>query len=541
MLRLTHGLRPYFLLTLLSLAVFLPGLASVPPIDRDESRFAQASHQMLESGDYIRIQFQDESRAKKPVGIYWMQAASARLFGAEQSIWAYRLPSVLGALAAVLLTFAFGQSLFGRPAALVGAALLAGAFMLVSEAHQAKTDAVLLASVVAAQGVLARFYMAGNGAAKRPGQGVILTFWLAQGVGILIKGPMVPFISLLTLATLWIADRRIGWLRGIRPLAGLLVVAAMVGPWVAAISSATGGQFIGQAVKSDLLPKLLGAQESHGAPPGYYLLLMTATLWPASLFALPGFVRAVKARQSAALRFCLAWIVPAWIVFEAVPTKLPHYVLPTYPALALLAGIAVVAGDGVLQSRWAKAYYGVWALVGLALASLFVYAPVRLGEGLTWLSAPAAIAAVLSGLVPAVMAWRGRAQAAVAASLVGAILTYGLAFQALLPNLDQMWLSQRVAALLPPGTPAAAAGYHEPSLVFLLGTKTSLTDGYGAGRFLLTTPDAVAVVEAADETQFHATIDAAGRSVHLVGRVDGFNYSRGRPASLQVWDLDGKP
>ncbi|MDR3435874.1 glycosyltransferase family 39 protein [Telmatospirillum sp.] len=541
MQRLTGGMRPYLLLIVLSLALYLPGIAAVPPIDRDESRFAQASHQMLESGDYIRIKFQEESRAKKPVGIYWLQAASARLFEAPQSIWAYRLPSMAGALAAVLLTFYFGQTLVGRPAALIGAALLAGAFMLVSEAHQAKTDAVLLAATVAAQGVLGRLYLAGNGAAKRPGQAIILAFWVAQGVGILIKGPMVPMVSLLTLGCLWIADRRIGWIRGIRPFAGLLVVAAMVGPWAAAVSTATDGQFIGQAVKTDLLPKLLGAQESHGAPPGYYLLLMTATLWPASLFALPGFVRAVKARQASALRFCLAWIVPAWLVFEAVPTKLPHYVLPTYPALALLAGVAVAAGDQTLRAGWAKAYYGLWAFVGLALAALFVIAPTRLGESYTWLSAAPAAAALLSGLLPTVLAWRGRFQAAVVAALAGAVLTYGLAFQTLLPHLDRMWLSQRVAAALPQGTPVAAAGFHEPSLVFLLGTATRLTNGAGAADFLLSTPDAVAVVEKASETGFLATIAEAGRSVHKIAEVDGLNYSSGRAAALGLWDLESKP
>jgi len=539
--RLTGGLRPYFLLIVLSLGLFLPGLAAIPPIDRDESRFAQASHQMLESGDYVRIQFQDESRAKKPVGIYWMQAASARLLSAEQSIWAYRLPSVAGALAAVLLTFLFGQSLVGRPAALVGAALMAAAFMLVSEAHQAKTDAVMLAAAVAAQGVLGRFYMAAGNAGRRPGLGVVLTFWIAQGIAILIKGPIVPMISLLTIATLSIADRRIGWLRGIRPIAGAIVVAAIVGPWVAAISTATQGQFIGQAVKSDLLPKLLGAQESHGAPPGYYLLLVTATLWPGSLFALPGLVRAVRNRKALALRFCLAWIVPAWLVFEAVPTKLPHYVLPTYPALALLGGLAVVAGDGMLRSRGAKVFYGLWALVGIALAILFVAAPLRLGEGRSWLSAPAALAALLGGLVPAALAWRGRFQVAVAACLVTAVLTYGLAFQTLLPSLDRMWLSQRIAKALPPGTPVAAAGFHEPSLVFLLGTKTQLTDGAGAARFLLSTPDAVAIVEAASSADFQTELARAGRTAHKVSEVDGLNYSRGRPAALGLWDLEGKP
>lgn len=541
MQRLTGGFRPYCLLILLGLFLFLPGIAAVPPIDRDESRFAQASHQMLESGDYVRIQFQQESRAKKPVGIYWMQAASARLLGAEQSIWAYRLPSAAGALAAVLLTFYFGQFLTGRPAALAGAALLAGAFMLVSEAHQAKTDAVLLAAAVAAQGALARFYMAGKNAGPRPGLGTALVFWVAQGIAILIKGPIIPMVSLLTVIALWIADRRIGWLRGIRPLSGIIIVAAMVAPWVAAISSATGGQFVGQAVKGDLLPKLLGAQESHGAPPGYYLLLMTATLWPASLFVVPGFVRAVKAREGAALRFCLAWIVPSWIVFEAVPTKLPHYVLPTYPALALLAGLAVAAGDPCLRTAWAKAFYALFALVGIALAVLFVAAPVRLGDGLTWLSLPPAAAALAAGVVPAALAWRGRFFPAVEAALAGAILTYGLALQTLMPHMDRMWLSQRVAAELPSGTPVAAAGFHEPSLVFLMGTGTFLTDGEGAARFLLSTPDAAAVVEARQQPSFDAALAAAGRKARLIAREEGLNYSSGRPASLDLWELDGKP
>jgi 4-amino-4-deoxy-L-arabinose transferase-like glycosyltransferase len=532
---------PYALLVVLCLALFLPGIASIPPLDRDESRFAQATHQMLESGDYIRIKFQDESRAKKPVAIYWMQAAAVRLFGAEDSIWAYRLPSVLGALAAVLLTFYFGQMLVGRPAALIGAALLAAAVILVSEAHQAKTDAVLLACGVAAQGVLGRLYLAGKGAARHPGLAMLAAFWLAQGLGILVKGPIVPVLSLLTIAALWIADRRIGWLSDIRPVTGLLIVAAVVGPWAAAVSTATEGQFIGQAVKSDLLPKLLGAQESHGAPPGYYLLLAAATLWPASLFAVPGFVRAVKARQSAALRFCLAWIVPAWLMFEAVPTKLPHYVLPTYPAIALLAGVVIVADDAILRAGWAKLTYLLSLIVGIALAVLAVAAPIVLGDGFSWVSLPVAGAAALSGIVPTLLAWRGRLTAAAAAAVFGAVLTYGGIFQVIMPGLDRIWLSQRVAAVLPPGTPAAAAGYHEPSLVFLLGTATRLTDGAGAGRFLLTTPHAAAIVESEAEPAFQTVLSGAGRTARLVADIDGFNYSRGRPARLKVWRLKDGP
>lgn len=535
------GFRPYLLLALLCLALYLPGLASVPPIDRDESRFAQASHQMIESGDYVRIQFQDEIRAKKPAGVYWLQAGIARLFDAGNAIWAYRLPSALGALLAVLLTFHFGRHLFGRHAAAIGAALLACSLILVSEAHQAKTDAVLLACVAAVQGVLARLYLFGRGIGRKPPLPEIMLFWLAMGFGILVKGPIVPMIGLLTAATLCVADRKLLWLQPIRPISGVLLAAAVVAPWAAAVSHVTEGQFIGQAVKQDLLPKLLGAQENHGAPPGYFLGLMTALLWPASLFAVPGFVRAVKLRQAASLRFCLAWIVPAWIVFELVPTKLPHYVLPTFPALALLAGIIIAAEDPLLKSRWAKAYAGLWLLVGAVLAGGTLYAPIRLGEGISAGAAVTALAALTAAVLPSVLFWRERHQAALTAALAGAIVVYAGIFIGVLPSLDRMFLSQRVADVLPPGTPVAAAGFHEPSLVFLMGTATRLTSGSGAADVLLHTPGAAAVVEAEARPDFDAAIAASGRRVETVARVDGFNYSRGRPASLTVFVLEGKP
>ena len=123
--RLTGGYRPYLLLSLLCLILYLPGLAAVPPLDRDESRFVQATRQMLETGDFIRIQFQHDMRAKKPVGAYWLQATSVSLFSDKDSreVWPYRLPSALSAWAAVLMTYAFGRHLLGRQPALLGRSL----------------------------------------------------------------------------------------------------------------------------------------------------------------------------------------------------------------------------------------------------------------------------------------------------------------------------------------------------------------------------------------------------------------------------------
>src|SRR5207249_8172855 len=109
------GWRPFALLTALCLLIYLPGIASIPPLDRDEARFAQATRQMLETGDFLRIRFQDEARNKKPAGIYWLQALSVSTFSSAEAIaiWPYRLPSLIGGMAAVLLAFTLGAALFG--------------------------------------------------------------------------------------------------------------------------------------------------------------------------------------------------------------------------------------------------------------------------------------------------------------------------------------------------------------------------------------------------------------------------------------------
>src|SRR6266446_4130591 len=106
-------LLPYVALTLLALAFFLPGQAALPPLDRDESRYTQATAQMLETGDFINIHFQNQSRYLQPAGIYWLQAAAVSLLSAPEArqVWAYRVPSLIGATLAVLLTAWLGNLL----------------------------------------------------------------------------------------------------------------------------------------------------------------------------------------------------------------------------------------------------------------------------------------------------------------------------------------------------------------------------------------------------------------------------------------------
>jgi hypothetical protein len=140
------GVLRYVLLCLLCLILYAPGLASIPSVDRDEARFAQATRQMLETGDFIRIRFQEEARNKKPIGIHWLQAAAVALFSMPGStaIWPYRLPSALAATIAVLFTSVLGATLLSsRRAGFVAGPTMASALVLVVEAHLAKTDATL--------------------------------------------------------------------------------------------------------------------------------------------------------------------------------------------------------------------------------------------------------------------------------------------------------------------------------------------------------------------------------------------------------------
>src|SRR3974390_1209597 len=159
-------------LVLVCLVAFLPGFFAIPPVDRDEARFAQATKQMLEGGGLVDIRFQDEVRYKKPIGIYWLPAAAVKLGEAAGvprahfRIWLYRLPSLAGAIGAVLATYWAALAFVSRRAALLAGLMMAGCLLLNFEARLATTDAMLLFAAVAAMGALGRTYLARHGSGR---------------------------------------------------------------------------------------------------------------------------------------------------------------------------------------------------------------------------------------------------------------------------------------------------------------------------------------------------------------------------------------
>lgn len=351
--RLARGWKAWPLLFLLTFAAAAPGVFLLPALDRDESRFAQASKEMLEEGDFILIQYQDELRNKKPAGIHWLQAASTALLTGPQAnaIWTYRVPSWLGAAGATLACFWAGIALVGRRAAFVGSLLFGASLLLTSEAHISKTDAVLVFITTLGAGALGRLYL-GHGRPRR----LALLFWACMGAGFLIKGPVTPMVAGFAGLGVWLWDRARGrgggdWWRSLAWWPGPALFVIMVLPWLVWIQLATGGLYIEGAVGKDLRDKFAGASEGHGGLPGYHLLHLPAWFFPASLFlppallavsrALRGQAGPVPAEGTEGIRLLLAWAAGTWLFFEFLPTKLSHYILPAYPALGLLCGLAV--------------------------------------------------------------------------------------------------------------------------------------------------------------------------------------------------------
>ena len=533
------------LLLLISLLFYLPGFFQIPPVDRDEAYFAQATKQMIETGDYVDIRYQDDVRYRKPVGIYWLQAAvvnTASALGmanARMTIWLYRIPSLIGAIGAVLATYWAALAFVSRRGAMLAAMMMIASALLGVEARLAKTDAVLLLTVVVAMGALARVYLAAYRAdLPRPGLTVPAIFWTALAAGILIKGPLILLVVATAALVLSIMERSARWLSALRPLAGIGWLLLLVLPWFIAIFVRVGGQFFVNSVGQDLLGKVVTGQEAHGAPPGLYLVLFFITFFPGSILA-PLAVPAVwSGRREPAARFLLAWLVPSWIVFEAVMTKLPHYVLPLYPAIAILTAGAIETK--VLSNRtWLKSGTIFWligpSLFGIALVALSII----VAHDLALLAWPFLAGAMVFGL----FAWRlyeddGAERSllrALAASLPMGIATYAVVVPLLVPVFPAVAIARVVRESGCAHPVAASSGFEEPSLVFLAGTDTHLTTPSGAADFLRQGGCRFAFIDARQERAFALRAEAVGLHYGRGPRIDGFNLSNGKPIGIAVF------
>jgi 4-amino-4-deoxy-L-arabinose transferase-like glycosyltransferase len=350
-------------------------------------------------------------------------------------------------------------------------------------------------------------------------------------------------IVALAAIALVVMDRSARWMLALRPLTGLAWAAILVAPWFIAILDRAGNSFLAESVGRDLAAKVFTGQEAHGAPPGYYFALFWLSFWPAATLAGMAVPSVWAARREKGARFLLAWIVPSWIVFELVVTKLPHYVLPVYPAVAIL--IAGVVDQHLLTRRiWLLRGALWWFVLPVAVSIAAVVGLIVFGRQLGLPAWPFAAAASVFGL----WAWRlfqadGAERSllrAMLASILMGFVVYGVFFPSLTVAFPSAVLDRMLAESGCKQPLVAAAGYHEPSLVFLAGTETRLIDGSDAADFLRNGDCRFAVVEQRFERSFLRRAETIGLRYASPLRIEGFNYSNGRSVSIGVYRSEGE-
>jgi 4-amino-4-deoxy-L-arabinose transferase-like glycosyltransferase len=546
--RLIKGWRGPLLAALVALVAGLPGLIAAPPLDRDESRFAQATAQMLESHDFVNIEFQDAPRHKKPVGIHWLQAVAVSAVSSPEArgIWAYRLPSLLGAMLAAAACAWGATAFFGARGGAAAGVVLASTFILSTEAFIAKTDAVLAGAVTLALAALARLYAQARGGPPA-GKRTRLFLWLGMALGVLVKGPIAPLVFGLTLISLAVWDRDNAWMKKIGWLWGLVLVLAIVGPWAIAITVASDGGFWAQAFGSDVAPKLMGGQEKHGGWPGYHTLLLPVLFYPGTLLLAAAAVVAWQRRAEPGVRFALCWLIPIFVLFELAPTKLPHYTLPAYGGLAFLVAAAVTQPIGT-KTRWAGLALALLPAAVISAAAIWLLGRYGDAGDTVWVSLTIGFALIGAAISGFFLLGRSAGTGLMVACAFG-VLCHAALMAGVAPNLKPLWVSRNIAKVLKahnmdprngvtPG-PVAIAGYSEPSVVFLLGTDVDLRGAEEAA-------DAVAqrrpaIVELKEDAAFRAAVAQRNLQVEPVATIKGYNYSRGEALTLTLYKSRGVP
>ncbi|WBQ13012.1 glycosyltransferase family 39 protein [Hyphomonadaceae bacterium BL14] len=577
--KFSEGWRAAFAAALVAALAGLLGVFSLPVLDRDEARYAQATAQMVQTGDFVRINFLDEERNKKPVGIHWLQSATvaATTGEAARAIWSYRLPSVLGAMLAAFAAALMAGRLLGARAGLYAGALIGASVLMGAEAGIAKTDAMLAGVTSLALYALLRLRLTGPSDRCAHRLWAVLV-WALVGLGVLIKGPVTPLALALSAGALVMLDawalraggglatafrRSMVWLKPLAFWPGPVLAILLVLPWLISVQIATDGAFLREALGDDLGPKLVSGDEGHGGLPGYHILLLPLTLFPATLFLPAGLAaarRALRTQGSAALaaRVLIAFSLPVWILFELLPTKLPHYVLPAFPAIMGLCAWGVTEWD---RTRT------VWRGLGVALS---VTGVLVWGAAFGWLtfahqgSVPVLIAVLL--IIAALCtikisaALRGQAAWAIMAT-VALGLAWHVGGRGLIgPGTDAFPArdaARLVAAgdLRPAGAPLIST-YTEPSLVFSLGGAVRLADiadladawlvpagdaGFALSPQFQTQGPALVVIdhsrlprEGEAGVRAHALAAQLQASACRTATVEGYNYSRGRPVRLTL-------
>lgn len=522
--------RDLFLVSLIASTIFFVNLGAAKLWDRDEPRNAGCAREMMDRGDWITPVFNDELRDAKPVLLYWFIMSAYQLFGVNE--FAARFWSAALAVGTVALTWWMAQRMFGRRTGFLSAIILATSLMFGVAARAATPDSLLIFFSTAALAIFVHFaFPADLSRSQSPGLAserrnhfprspiMAITMYGVMGLGVLAKGPiglLMPtaiigmYLLIVTRADAvdpegqnagrrqglrgWLANCCRFWEQVVHPVHFLrtcwsmrlvtatLMVLGIAGPWYYLVGQATDGEFLRTFFLKEHLGRSTTSFENHSGSIFYYPVVMAVGFFPWSVLALPVVLtlsrQKVKSRQ---LVFLVCWVGVQVGLFTLVQTKLPSYVTPCYPALAILCGYCLhgwSTGEVPIAAWLPRVAFATLGLAGVVAMIGLVYAAT------TVLNVSGAIG--LIGLIPLAVAlfslalWHQATgakakQAVVRCLATGAGLFSVLFFGFLLPHVSAR---QQYDQLLAPMTrsanpvanrsnqPLGSFGCLEPSWVF---------------------------------------------------------------------------
>lgn len=532
---------PAVVFMLLLLTGFL-GAAQTGLFDRDEPRYAQATREMLNSGNWVVPTFNGEARLHKPILIYWLMSASFAVFG--DSAIAARFPSIVASALAGVILFIWSSRWFGRRASYMTFIVWATVPLTLVESRMATTDAVLNLLTLSMMASLASLFV-------HPRPWVARLFWLLLGLSILTKGP----VGLLMVAAGLLGTRFLSGVsfprRHLRIWEGCLILCLTVVPWLVAVTLQTNGSFLQFAVGRELLGRVVSPAEEHRGIPGYYVLLLVPMFFPWICF-LPMSLKSAWAKRSTDPRFgfLIGWAIGPLAVLELMATKLVHYHYPSYAALAMITGLQLsqlencnlrpnlLAGGKFLKSS---------LIIMFALVTICFYSIAWVG---TWqVALPGVLAATLLGyylfrIFPQVA--QGRWSQVIRQTGLAWVLTCILILGWMLPVAESGRLTNRVAEILNMRkqqlqSPVVLGEFREPSLIFRLDSEKPVPLSRSISQIRSIITNQGAVIMPMTESEWKKTKEVQELEFQPLDRITGLDWDRGKRREIVFCLITLKP
>jgi len=535
-----RDLRPWTALALLvilvaaSLGTYFIGNGQISFWDRDESRYAEATREMLSTGDYIVPRFNRDLRLAKPILIYWLVAIAYKVFGEGE--FAARFWPGIFACATCLLTALLATKMYGRRAGVFSAFVLATSALFVVEAKLTSPDVLLCFFVMAS---IVCLYEVAGGNGRWP---AAMGFWVALALATLTKGP----VGLLMVFTTGIAyaamTRSIAFVRHLKPVPGILVFLAIVLPWVVAAQGGTDGELLRVGLGYNVLDRAIRPLEGHSGFAAFYPITAIGALFPWFFFLIPALIWTWRrGHRDRAGIFLLCWIAAPLVMMEYIQTKMVHYMMPVYPAVAILVGglfARLSSGDREQPSmRAAWLVKGstlvLWLLLGVGIPVLLWQRDMsRFVPEVLWFSVPA----VVAGAVSFVLLQRRRFTAAFISLAAGAFVLWAALAGGTLARLDWIRPSKPLAqsalgAAAEERSRVALWGYEEPSLIYYLGGPVTILDDLDEAEKWLATEGNVAVV---DSKRLELLRQRLKDSLRVIVTHRGFKVAKGRWVDISI-------